>query len=314
MAKAMQPGEHTEIEPPLDLTPESRGQAPAHNRLAGQFVLVVGGGQTELEDIEDRSMVRDTSYTPPIGNGRAISILLAREGATVVVADLSRKGAEATVAAIDREGKTKAMVVVGDVTQTSDCQRIVHETLELTNGRLDGLVLSVGIVGSGSAEARNSIDHWDRVFAVNLRAHFIIIREAVSHMYKSPRGGSIVSIGSISQLQPVSNEPAYHASKAGVSALIKNIAYQYAPRVRANCVVPGLIDTPMGRRAGKFLKGRDASAVPLARQGTGWDIAYAVLWLLSGESSFVTAQNIIVDGGTTGIQKRARRRGEGDAM
>lgn len=88
---------------------------------------------------------------------------------------------------------------------------------------------------------------------------------------------------------------------------MRNAAYKYAPVVRVNTVVPGLIDTPIGRSAGLKIKGRNASAVPLARQGTGWDVAYATIWLLSGESSFITAQDIVVDGGRVGTSQAAKK-------
>jgi NAD(P)-dependent dehydrogenase (short-subunit alcohol dehydrogenase family) len=94
--------------------------------------------------------------------------------------------------------------------------------------------------------------------------------------------------------------------------LAKNAAWQFAPHVRVNTVAPGLIDTPIGRKAGIYIKGRNASAVPLARQGTGWDTAYAVAWLMSGESSFVTAQDILVDGGRAGLGGKAAKKPDGE--
>jgi NAD(P)-dependent dehydrogenase (short-subunit alcohol dehydrogenase family) len=123
---------------------------------------------------------------------------------------------------------------------------------------------------------------------------------ALPHIEKPPAGGAAVSIGSTAAYLPASPEAAYHASKAALRILVQNIAYQFAPKVRVNLVVPSLIDTPMGRSARLDVKGRNANAIPLSRQGTGWDVACVVLFLLSGESSFITAQEIIVDGGTLG--------------
>lgn len=133
------------------------------------------------------------------------------------------------------------------------------------------------------------------------------MQEALPHMAKRSSGGSVVSLSSVAAHLPVSDEPAYNASKAGLVTLIKNVAYQFAPLIRVNSISPGLIDTPLGRKGGQTIKGRNASAVPLSREGSGWDIAYAVVWLLSGESSFITAQDIIVDGGACGCYRPAKR-------
>lgn len=273
-------------EPPA----EAKGYAPGRGRLLGRHILVVGGGQS----------INDFDPNPPIGNGRATSILCAREGAEVVIADISQAAAEQTAKFIEKEGQGKAYVIVGDVSTPEGCSSIVQGALKALGGKLDGLVIGVGIVGAGTAYEPNSAAAWDRVMNINLRAHFLILQEALPHIEASPSGGSAVSISSISQFLPASKEPAYNASKAGLSILAKNVAYQFAPKVRVNTVVPGLIDTPMGRSAGLKIKGRNASAVPLARQGTGWDVAYAVVWLISGESSYVTAQDIVVDGGRVG--------------
>lgn len=269
---------------------EARGQAPGRGRLSGRRILVVGGGQS----------VNDFDPSPPIGNGRAICILCAQEGAEVVIADISQSAAQQTAESVDKEVQGKVHIVLGDVSTPEGCTAIVQGALKALGGQLDGLVIGVGIVGAGPAYKPYSAEAWDRVMNINLRAHFLIFQEALPHISNSPSGGSAVSISSISQYLPASNEPAYNASKAGLSILVKNVAYQFAPMVRVNIVVPGLIDTPMGRSAGLKIKGRNASAVPLARQGTGWDVAYAVVWLLSGESSYITAQDLVVDGGRVG--------------
>ncbi|KAI9743676.1 MAG: hypothetical protein M1818_002992 [Claussenomyces sp. TS43310] len=286
------------IIPPPEQAAEARGEAPGRGRLTGKRILVVGGGQA----------VNDFDPNPPIGNGRATSVLLAREGATVVVADVSRAAAEGTVRQIEAEGgQGRAHIVVGDVATPGGCSGIVREALAALGGELDGLVLGVGIVGAGPTVQPYSAEYWDRVMNINLRSHFLLLQEALPHIERQPAGGSVVSISSISQYLPASNEPAYNASKAGLSVLIKNVAYQFAPRVRVNTVVPGLIDTPMGRSSGTKIKGRNASAVPLSRQGSGWDVAYAVTFLLSGESSYITAQDIVVDGGRVGTGSKGAK-------
>jgi len=283
------------ISPPAELTPEANGRVPGRSRLKGKNILVVGGGQSN----------NDFDPNPPIGNGRAICLLLAREGAAVAVADISRAAADVTTASIQEEGIGSGTTIVGDVSTETGCKGIVQQTLDHFNGKLDGLVIVVGILGAGPLYTRGSAEYFDRVMNINLRAHYLLYQAALPHIEKSE--GAAVSIGSIAAYMPASPEAAYHASKAALRVLIQNIAYQFAPKVWVNLVVPGLIDTPMGRSAGLAVKGRNASAIPLSRQGTGWDIAYAVLFLLSGESSFITAQEIIVDGGTLGTGgKRAK--------
>jgi NAD(P)-dependent dehydrogenase (short-subunit alcohol dehydrogenase family) len=282
--------EVTDILPPAEITAEAKGEAPGRGRLLGKNILVVGGGQSH----------NDFDPNPPIGNGRATCVLLAREGATVVVADRSEEAAEGTASLIAREGLGSAHTLVGDVSTEEGCRAIVREGLALLDGRLDGLVIVVGIVSAPTTLPKTSAAYWDFVMNINLRAHYLILQEALPHMEKLPTGGSVVCFSSVAAYLPASPEPAYHASKAALQVMVQNVAYQFAPKVRVNTVVPGLIDTPMGRSAGTQIKGRNASAIPLSRQGTGWDIAYAVAWLLSGESSFITAQNIVVDGGRIG--------------
>ncbi|KAJ5924917.1 hypothetical protein N7454_007556 [Penicillium verhagenii] len=287
------------IIPPPDISPESKGCAPGRGRLVRKHILVVGGGQSENSFDPD----------PPVGNGRAICILAAKEGASVIVADRSSSAAQETVDAILKEGIGHAQKVVGDASTPEGCAQIVQDALAASEGTLDGLVIVVGVVGDGlnvEPSARARAEYWDRVMNLNLRAHYLLIHEAAPYLQQRPAGGSVVSISSISQLLAASDEPAYSASKAGLSMLVKNSAWQFAPSVRFNTVLPGLIDTPMGRKAGLNIEGRNASAVPLARQGTGWDVAYAVNWLLSGESSFVTAQDIVVDGGRVGLNRGAK--------
>lgn len=285
------------ILPPAQIPPEATGTAPGRSRLQGKKILVVGGGQS----------FNDFDPNPPIGNGRAISLLLAREGATVAVADMSQERADVTTERIlDDAGK--AFTIVGNVSTEEGCKNIVKAALEQFGGELDGLVLVVGTVGAPPSFRKGTAGYWDFVMNINLRSHYILLQEALPFIEASPQGGSAVCLGSVAAHLPASPEPAYHASKAALKTLVQNVAYQFAPKVRVNIVVPGLIDTPMGRSAGTTIKGRNASAIPLSRQGTGWDIAYAVNWLLSGESSFVTAQEIIVDGGRVGTGGKSAKK------
>jgi NAD(P)-dependent dehydrogenase (short-subunit alcohol dehydrogenase family) len=246
-------------------------------RLAGRRILVVGGG-------------RSTQEGPP-GNGHAISVLAAREGAAVAVADIDARAAATTVAAIESE-KGSAATVVADVHRPGDCERLVTEASAALGG-LDGLVLNVGI-GMGRGLAGTDSQTWDDVFAVNLRSHFLVVRAALPLM----EDGAVVFIGSLAGIRPGTFSPSYDASKAGVIALCRHTAMEGSQRgVRANVVAPGLIDTPMGRGASRARPGRDRVRIPLGRQGTPWEVAWAAVFLLSEEASYITAQVLVVDGG-----------------
>ncbi len=261
---------------------ESTGRAPGRGRLLGRRILVVGAGtQASAEP------------AAPPGNGRAVAVLAAREGATVVVADRDRPAAETTAELVRAEGRD-VTVLVADVADPAGCASLVERSAALPGG-LTGVVVNVGI-GRGLGLAGTSDDDWDAVLAVNLRAHFLLARAVLPLL---PAGGSMVFMGSAAGLRPGSRSPSYDASKAGLAGLVRHVAAEGAPRVRANLVVPGLIDTPMGRSASRGRPSRDATVIPLGRQGTAWEVAYGCIWLLSDESAYVTGQQLVIDGGLT---------------
>ena len=263
------------------LPDEARGQAPGRGRLAGRRILVAGGGQQD-HGLED----------PPMGNGRATSVLCAREGAAVVVADIDGDSAEVTAELAGAEGR-EASVVVADAAD-EDGVRAMFAAARDALGGLDGLVLNVGI-GGGWMLKGTSAEDWDRVMAVNLRSQFLGCKHALEAMTD---GGSVVLVGSIASRE-VLPFPAYGASKAGLESLCRQAAVEGAPGVRANLLMPGLIDTSLGRLASAASPLRDQVKIPAGRQGTAWEIAHAAVFLLSGESSYITGQSLIVDGGLT---------------
>ena len=265
---------------------EGEGHAPGRGRLRGRRILVIGAGTRP-----------SAAPDAPIGNGRAIAVLCAREGAAIGCADRDATAAEETLRLVEKEGGRGA-VLAADVSDAAACDRVVADA-ERALGGLDGVVLNVGI-GEGRGLAGSDAAAWDRTFAVNLRAHFLVARAALPRL---PAGGSIVFVSSIAGRTPGSGIPAYDASKAGLDGLMRHVANEGARRgVRANVLLPGLIDTPLGRVATEGRPSRGHTRVPLGRQGTGWEVAYGALFLLSGESGYVTGQSLTVDGGLTGLR------------
>lgn len=260
----------------------------ATGRLPGRTALVVGGGQTPGETI---------------GNGRAISVRFAQEGASVVVVDRIASRAEETVSDITEAGG-KAIAVEGDVTSSDDCHAMVQAAIA-SFGRLDILVNNVGIGAGDGGPVGLDEDVWDRIQAVNLKGMYLTCKHALPVM-REQGGGVIVNISSVAATCSM-GLLAYKTSKAGVNALTHAVAMGNASvGIRANAIMPGLMDTPMAvdALAGALGVDRDAVAerraaqVPLRhQQGTAWDVANAALFLASDEAQFITGVCLPVDGG-----------------
>lgn len=254
--------------------------------LDGRKVLVVGAGTRASDDPE-----------APVGNGRAISVVAGRAGAAVACADIDVDAAAFTAALVEAEGAA-AHVLGGDVTDADACAGLIEGAAAAMDG-LDGLVLNVGI-GAGMGMAGTTPEQWDAVFSVNVRSHFLLASAALGVM---PEGGSIVFISSIAGLTAGSRLPAYDASKSALTGLCRQTAAEGARKgIRANVVAPGLIDTPLGRVATGGRPSRAKAPVPLGRQGTAWEVAEPVVFLLSDAASYITSQLLAVDGGLTGCR------------
>jgi len=258
------------------------------NRLQDRVAVIVGAGQTAGETI---------------GNGRATAVTFAREGARLVLVDRDAASLEETATMARAEG-ADVETVVADVAADDGPERLVQAAVDRF-GRIDVLHNNVGI-GAGDATPHHlSDDAYDRIMDVNLRAMWRTCRAAVPAL-RADGGGAIVNVSSLASIAAASNLTAYKISKAGVNALTQNLALSNAKyNVRANAILPGFIDTPMANDAVARARGVEravvadarASLVPLGRQGTGWDVANAALFLACDESAFITGHLLLVDGG-----------------
>ena len=271
------------LDPSASLHPETLGLAPGRGRLAGRKIIVVGAGQRKIIDEE-----------PPVGNGRAMSVLFAREGAHVACIDINKEAADNTVAQITSEGG-KAFTEVIDVSDAAAIAPTVERCTKKLGG-LDGLALNVGI-SCGLPLAKMTAEAWDRDYAVNVRSHMLFAQKALTMM--AP-GGAIVLTSSMASQRANGRNPAYESSKAAQIALGRAIARAGEENgVRCNVIAPGFIDSPMGRDASRRRPDR-AITVPFGRQGTGWEVAYAALFLISNESSYVNGHTLFLDAGHMG--------------
>ena len=258
------------------------------DRLEGKVAMVVGAGQT----------AGDT-----IGNGRAISLLFAREGARVFLIDRRLESAEETRVMIENQGG-EAFSFEADITQAEDIKAMVEACVGRF-GRIDILVNNVGIGTGDAGPVQLTEEAWDHIFSVNLKGVFLTCKFVLPYM-ETQEKGAIINISSIAAVC-MANILAYKTSKAGVNALTHAIAMKYAKKgIRVNAIMPGLLKTPMAIESiskalnidkEKLIRKRD-DAVPLkGGMGDAWDTAYAALFLASDEAKFITSVTLPVDGG-----------------
>ena len=242
-------------------------------KLAGKVALVTGAAQ---------------------GIGRAIALLLARNGADIVVSDINLEKAEETVREIRAIGP-KATAVKVDVSNLSDVERMVEGIIEKL-AKIDILVNNAGITRD-KLILRMTEEDWDAVLGVNLKGTFNCTKTVIRHMAKQ-RSGKIVNIASVVGEMGNAGQANYSASKAGVIGLTKTIAREYAQRgINVNAIAPGYIETPMTDALPEKAKDELKKLIPMERLGKPEDVAEAVLFLVCEESSYITGQVVNVNGG-----------------
>ncbi len=259
-------------------------------RLKDRVALVIGAG----------------SSGPGWGNGKAAAVLYAREGASVFCVDRHLAAAQETAGIIAEEGGT-AMAHQADVAKSGEVAALAARCLDLY-GRIDVLHNNVGILEvGGPVEA--SEESWDRVLSVNLKSMFLTCKHVLPTMV-AQRKGAIVNIASIAAIRWLGVPYiSYSASKGAVVPFTRSIALEYADKgIRANSVLPGLMNTPMiveplkdayaGGDVERMLEIRDAQC-PMGRMGDAWDVAHAALFLASDEAKYITGTELVVDGGIT---------------
>ena len=228
------------------------------------------------------------------GIGKSIALALAAQGATIVAMDMDQAATEATVAELQASG-VKALAVVGNVTVTTDVERMIEAAVEAF-GRVDILVNNAGITRDGLI-MRMKDEDWDAVLSVNLKGAFVCTRTAFKVMSKQ-RYGRIINIASVVGQMGNAGQANYCASKAGLIGLTKSNAREMAKRnVTVNAVAPGFIATAMTDALPEKVREELAAQIPLERLGSADDIANAVVFLASEASAYITGHVLSVNGG-----------------
>jgi NAD(P)-dependent dehydrogenase (short-subunit alcohol dehydrogenase family) len=259
-------------------------------RLTGKVAVVTGAA----------------SQAEGVGNGAAVAMLFAREGASVVLVNRSQDRAKALEEAIRAEGG-EATAFAADVTRPDQTEAMAAFTAE-RYGRLDILHNNVGI-GAGGNTVTVSLEDWDRLIQANLTSAMLSCRACIPRM-RAGGGGSIVNVSSSAGMLGLSGTPgavAYTATKAGLQGLTLSVAADHAAEgIRANCLIVGTVATPLVAHLGEEGRERRRKAVPLQTEGTGWDVAWAAVYLASDEARWVTGVMLPIDGGFQNIRSWPR--------
>ena len=247
------------------------------DRLRDKVAIVTGAG----------------SSGPGVGTGKAISVLFAREGARLLLADMAPERVAETAELVLEEG-VEAETVTADVSSEAGCREIVRAAIDRF-GRLDVLVNNVGIMGGGRI-TELSEDDWHRVIDANLGSMVWMTKHALPELIAAG-GGSIVNLSSIAAARGSGSVP-YAASKAGVEGLTRDVAVTHGPQgIRVNCILPGHIYTPMVAYMSDEDRELRRRIGALETEGTAWDVAWAAVFLASDESRWITGVSLPVDAG-----------------
>ena len=254
--------------------------------LVGKVAIVSGAGGPVGQGLEEG-----------VTNGRAAAILLARAGAKVCVVGRTRELAQHTADLIKNEGG-EAFAHVADVTKEADCKGAVEATTE-RYGRLDCLDNNVGRSAPGDV-TEMSLGEWRDIFALNVDSMMLMSKYAIPAMVKGGSGGAIVNIGSLRSIRPLKST-VYSVTKGAVIALTSTLAADHgAQGIRANCIILGPVFTPnINRNLTPERRRLRTEATLIKREGTGWDTAQLVRFLLSDQARFLTGQSICLDGGAS---------------
>ncbi|KAL6702046.1 hypothetical protein J3F84DRAFT_23012 [Trichoderma pleuroticola] len=258
-------------------------------RLNGKVAIVTGAG----------------SLGDGLGNGRAVSLLLAGDGATVLCADRDLAAAKRTVEMIVQEGGTAASLCA-DVSAEGDCEKLVM-TAQGMFGRLDILINNVGIMGATGTAVEASAEEWAKGLSINVTGMVLMAKYAIPLMLKNEPGdggirGNIVNMGSIAGLQGGTPHLFYPTSKGAVVNMTRSMAYNHGREgIRVNCVCPGFLYTPMvaGNGMSEEVREMRRNQGLLNTEGNAWDCAAAVRFLASDEARWITGTTITVDAGAT---------------